>query len=87
MRKPSHKCNACGARLVTRFPLRAWGSAAIGVLLAVGAYALYELSASIEMLSQSMRALMAITAIGAAFGFAASRVLRAIEFVVWAETS
>jgi hypothetical protein len=86
MRKPSHKCNACGARLVTRLPHRAWGSAAIGVLLALAAYAFYELSASIEMLSQSMRALLSITAMGGAFGFAASRVLRAIEYVVWAET-
>lgn len=86
MRKPSHRCNACGAGLVTRLPRRAWGAAAIGVLLVIGVYGLYELSAPVEMLSKSTRALLAVTAIGGAFGFAASRVLRAVEFVVWAET-
>jgi hypothetical protein len=86
MRKPSHRCNACGASLVTRLRPRAWGSAAIGVLLVVLVYGLYELSAPVEMLSQSTRALLAVTAISGAFGFAASQVHRAFEFVVWAET-
>jgi hypothetical protein len=49
-------------------------------------YGLYELSAPVEMLSQSTRALLAVTAISGAFGFAASQVHRAFEFVVWAET-
>lgn len=86
MRKPSHKCNACGARLVTRLPRRAWGSVALGVMLAFVVYAIYELSALIEIFSQSTRGLLAISALGGAYGFAASRVLRSIEFVVWVET-
>ena len=83
VRKPSHRCSACDATFVTRLGRGAWASLAIGALLMAAIYFLYELSASIEALSQSTRALLGIIAICCAYGFVASRVLRAIEFVVW----
>jgi hypothetical protein len=87
LRKPSHLCGACGAQLVTRLSRRVWSSVAIGALLMLAIYFLYELSASIAAVPQSARALLGILAIVASYGFVASRVLRAIEFVVWSETS
>ena len=85
-RKPSHRCSQCGAALVTRLNPKAWTSVATGVLLTLAVYALYEFAASVEVLSSNARALVAVIALGAAYGFAANRVLRAMEFVVWSQT-
>jgi hypothetical protein len=65
---------------------KAWTSVAIGILLTLAIYALYEFAASVEVLSPKARVLAAVIALGVAYGFAANRVLRAIEFVVWSRT-
>jgi hypothetical protein len=66
---------------------KAWTSVAFGVLLTLAVYALYEFAASVDVLSSNARVLVAVVALGAVFGFAANRVLRAIEFQVWSQTS
>jgi predicted metal-binding membrane protein len=65
---------------------RAWTWIAIGALLTLAVYALHEFAASIEVLSPNVRVLAAVIALGVAYGFAANRVRRAIEFEVWSQT-
>lgn len=81
--KPSHRCKACGAELVTQLSRKAWVSVVAGVLLTLATFALYELSASIEWLSPGVRQGIALALLGGAYVFAANRVLRAIEFKLW----
>lgn len=49
-------------------------------------FALYKVSESIQGLSQNVRAIAALALLGGAYGFAASRVLRAIELKAWEGT-
>jgi hypothetical protein len=87
VRKPSHQCSACGTGLVAHLNRKAWVPLLIGLLLMVMIFATYELSKTFHAISPGARGVTALVLLAGVWGFAASRVLGAIEFKVWPKST
>lgn len=83
--KPTHTCEACGATFVTRLNPSAWYSFAMGLLLMLAVFGLYEFSESIQGIAPEVRVIAVVVLLGGVYGFSASRVLRAIELKAWSK--
>lgn len=80
---PTHKCNVCGAALVTLLGKAAWVHMAVGVLLMFGVFFLYQAFASVFPVSPMVRIVALLALLGATYGFSASRILRSLTYRPW----
>ena len=82
-RGPTHRCSACGSRLVAQLQRVAAAYVALGILLMLAVFGLFEATKSLATVSPLVPAGVALLLLYVVHGFAASRVLRSIQFKVW----
>ena len=81
---PTHECRACGAKLTG---VLSWSSAAktvlLGLVLMLIGFVAFEASKQLDALPQGLRFTAFLAFLGAVFGYAVNRVLRAVRYKPW----
>lgn len=82
-KEPSHKCESCGAALVTKFTRTAGAYVMLGVALMFGVFGLWHVAGVLALGSSGFRATAAVVLLVCINSLAVSGVLRSLRFSVW----